>query len=112
VDKKVFGFKMMMGESTNEWPEEDILTCSCKGWGTATIGDVDEGGTSGTIKKNDMESYDFPENIMCDYDRETTIMTFRFEDGVIAFDELPTILQNSKGIIMGESNLELVYEMS
>ena len=92
---------MMLGEWGNELDPNDLLEMYVTKIGV------------GTIKSNDVLHNDgddkLPKNVMSDYDPETTIMTFSFDRGYEE-SELPKYFIEGTGIVMGESNCELIYE--
>jgi hypothetical protein len=99
---KIIGFKMMLGEWANELDPNDLLEMYATKIG---IGNVkgDE-----RLKSNCED--ELPNNKMTNYEPKTTIMTFMFNKGYNE-NELPEYFtKGSNGIIMGESNCELIYE--
>ena len=100
--KKIIGFKMMLGEWVNELENHmEILDFHATKLGVGNI-------KSNKLNKNGENT--LPENIMFDYDPITTIMSFRFNKPYNK-EELPEyFIEGSNGIIIGESNCELIYE--
>lgn len=94
---------MMLGDWVNDLDPNDLLEIFVTKAGVGTVRNnnkILDGGVD-----------DLPSNRMYDYDPKTTIMTFRFDEGYQE-NELPKYFVDSKGIIEGESNCELIYEFT
>ena len=92
---------MLLGEWANELDPNDLLEMFVTKVGVGSVKDADS-----LITDCDDE---LPSNKMSDYNPDTTMMTFMFDRGYWG-SELPEYFVDSKGIIEGESNCELIYE--
>ena len=86
----ITGFKMLLGEWANSIPPIDLLETSATGV---------EGDALDIL----------PTNIMVNYDPETTIMTFRFDNPILKEELSKSFIEGSGIILRGESNVELIY---
>lgn len=94
---------MMLGQWANELDGIDLLDMYATEMGVGNIASDERLKSKGGMVP-------LPPNKMSDYDRGTTIMTFKF-DRPHEKSELPHYFtKDANGIIMGESNIELILQ--